>query len=97
MNLLDRYVLREWLKILALAMGATIGLIIVQTLVGDLRDLLDHGASLGDTLLYILVKMPSFLSVVVPIVLLVSLLYSLGQLHRTNEIIAMRAAGPCRA
>jgi lipopolysaccharide export system permease protein len=54
---------------------------------------LEHGASVGDTLLFVGVKMPSFLAVVVPIVLLVSLLYSLGQLHRSNEIVAMRAAG----
>lgn len=93
LNLLDRYVLREWLRILALAMGATIGLIIVQTLVEDMRRLLEHGSSVGDVLLFIGVRMPSFFSVVVPIVLLISLLYALGQLHRTNEIVAMRAAG----
>lgn len=93
MSLLDRYVLREWLKIFGLAMGATLGLILMQTLYDDLRDLLDRGASAGDTLLYLAIKAPSFLTVVLPIVLLVSLLYALGQLHRNNEIVAMRAAG----
>lgn len=93
MNLLDRYVLREWLKTLALAMGATLGLILMQTLYEDLRDLLDHGASFADTLLFIGVRMPSFLALVLPIVLLISLLYALGQLHRNNEIVSMRAAG----
>jgi len=93
LNLLDRYVLREWLKTLGLAMGATLGLIVMQTLFDDFRELIDRGASWGDTLLFIGVRMPSFLAVVLPIVLLVSLLYALGQLHRTNEIVAMRAAG----
>lgn len=74
-------------------MGATLGLIVMQTLFDDLRELMDHGVSWSDTLLFIGVRMPSFLAVVLPIVLLVSLLYSLGQLHRTNEIVAMRAAG----
>ena len=37
--------------------------------------------------------MPSFLSVVLPLALLVSLLYTLGRLHRANELTAMRAAG----
>lgn len=74
-------------------MGATLGLILMQTLFDDLRDLMDNGASWADTLLFIVVRMPSFLAVVLPIVLLVSLLYSLGQLHRTNEIMAMRASG----
>jgi lipopolysaccharide export system permease protein len=93
LNLIDRYVLREWLKILVLAMGATLGLIVMQTLYEDLHDLLEHGATMADTLLLLAVKVPSFLAIVIPIVLLVSLLYALGQLHRNNEITAMRAAG----
>lgn len=74
-------------------MAATLGLIVIQTLVDDLRSLLDKGASFADTMLFIGVTIPSFLAVVLPIVTLVSLLYSLGMLHRNNEIVAMRAAG----
>jgi lipopolysaccharide export system permease protein len=93
LNLLDRYILREWLKILALAMGATLGLITMQTLYDDLQDLIEHGATFADMVMFVVIKMPSFLALVIPIVLLVSLLYSLGQMHRNNEIMAMRAAG----
>jgi lipopolysaccharide export system permease protein len=39
------------------------------------------------------VTIPSFLTVVLPLALLVSLLYVLGKLHRSNELTAMRAAG----
>ena len=76
-----------------LALGATLGLIIMQTLYDDLRDLLERGATFTDTVMYLVIKTPSFFTVILPIVLLVSLLYSLGQLHRNNEIVAMRAAG----
>lgn len=93
MNLLDRYVLREWLKALGLAMGATLGLIVMQTLFDDFRELMDRHVSLGDALLFVGVRLPSFLAIVLPIVLLVSLLFALGQLHRNNELVAMRAAG----
>lgn len=93
MNLLDRYILREWLKILALAMGATLGLILMQTLYEDLHELIEHGATFADMIMYVVIKMPSFLALVIPIVLLVSLLYAFGLLHRNNEILAMRAAG----
>lgn len=92
-TLLDRHILREWLRNLFLALGATLGLIIIQTLYDDLRDLLDRGASFTDTVMYLAIKTPSFFTVILPVVLLVSLLYSLGQLHRNNEIVAMRAAG----
>jgi lipopolysaccharide export system permease protein len=37
--------------------------------------------------------MPSFLGIMLPLTLLVSLLFTLGQLHRANELTAMRAAG----
>ena len=93
MNLIDRYVLREWLTILALVLGATVGLMFMQALYDDFRPLLDRGASLYEIAIYMAVKIPSFLAIILPIALLVSLLYGLGQLHRSNEITAMRAAG----
>ena len=90
---LDRHILGEWLKILGLVLAATIGLLLMQEMYDDFRDLLDDGAGAVDILVYYAVRMPSFLTVVLPLALLISLLYSLGQLHRNNEFTAMRAAG----
>lgn len=93
MTTLDRYVLREWLKILGLVLCATMGLLLMQALYDDFRDLLEEGAQATDVIMYFAVKLPSYLSIVLPLSLLVSLLYALGVLHRGNEIVAMRAAG----
>lgn len=93
LNLVDRYILREWLVIFGLVLGATVGLVLMQALYDNFRDLLDAGASGSDVAFYFLVRVPRFFSVVLPLALLVSLLYSLGRLHRGNEIIALRAAG----
>lgn len=93
MTLLDRYLLREWLKILGLLLCATMGLLLMQALYDNFRDLIEVGAGFGDMLWYYAVLMPSYLSVVLPLSLLLSLLFVLGQLHRNNEITAMRAAG----
>jgi len=93
LNLIDRYLLREWLKILGLVLGATVGLLLMQAMYDDFRDLLADGAELTDVVLYYSVKLPSYLSVVLPLALLVSLLYTLGRMHRNNEITALRAAG----
>ncbi|WP_404425734.1 LptF/LptG family permease [Nibricoccus sp. IMCC34717] len=90
---LDRYVLREWLSVLGLVASLTVGLLLIQALYDDFRDLSGMGAPLGDLALYFAVKIPSYLAVVLPIIVLVSLLYTLGQLHRCHEITAMRAAG----
>jgi lipopolysaccharide export system permease protein len=93
LKLLDRHILGEWLKILGLVLAAAIGLLLMQEMYDDFRDLLDDGAAASDIMVYYAVRMPSFLTVVLPLALLISLLYSLGQLHRNNELTAMRAAG----
>jgi len=90
---LDRHILGEWLKILGLVLTAAVGLLLMQEMYDDFRDLLDDGAGVIDIAVYYAVLMPSFLTVVLPLALLISLLYSLGQLHRNNEFTAMRAAG----
>ena len=89
----DRYLLREWLQILALVLAATVGLLLVQVLYDDFRALSELGA--GSVLLarYVAVRLPSVLASVLPLALLISLLYTLGRLHRSNELTALRAAG----
>lgn len=92
-TLLDRYLLREWLKILALLLGATMGLLVMQAMYDKFRDLIELGAGFADIVRYYAVLMPSYLSVVLPLSLLLSLLFVLGKMHRNNEITAIRAAG----
>ncbi len=93
MNTFDRHLLREWLQILGLVLAATCGLLVVQILYDDFPRLREDGARGGELWGYVGVRMPSYLSVVLPFALLVSLLYVLGTLHRANELTAMRAAG----
>jgi lipopolysaccharide export LptBFGC system permease protein LptF len=90
---IDRHVLSQWLTILGLVTGATFGLLMLQAVYDVVPELLEYGASSGVMLLYFAVLAPSFLSLVLPISVLVSLLYALGQMHRHNEITALRASG----
>jgi len=59
----------------------------------DFHDLREEGARGLDLWRYFAVTMPGFLAFALPLVLLVSTLFVLGKLHRSNEITAMRAAG----
>lgn len=93
LNLYDRHLLREWLAILGLVVCATVGLLLVQVLYDDFRDLRDLGARGIDLWMYLLVTVPSYLALVLPLALLVSLMFVLGKLHRANEFTALRAAG----
>lgn len=69
------------------------GLLLMASMVDDLTDLQAVGAGLVDICFYFLIKLPSFLSVVLNLSVLLSLLFTLGRLHRNLEITAMRAAG----
>ncbi len=92
-KILDRHILREWLKILAIVLVAALGMLLMSQMYDDFGDLLDAGAGTVDIVMYYVVLLPSFTIVVLPLAMLVSLLYSLGQLHRHNEFTVMRAAG----
>jgi lipopolysaccharide export system permease protein len=92
-NTFDRHLLREWLQILALFLVAFCGLLFVQICYDDFRDMLDAGIGLSEFARYMLITLPSFLGVVLPLALLLSLLYALTKLHRANEFTAMRTAG----
>jgi lipopolysaccharide export system permease protein len=93
LNTFDRHLLREWLSILGLTLALMCGLLLVQVMFDDFRDLRDAGARLSDLGIYTLAAIPSFLALTLPIVLLASTLFVLGNLHKNNELTAMRAAG----
>ena len=78
---------------LALLLAATMGVLMMTALYDNFRDLIQVGASAGDILLYYATLMPSNLSVVLPLSMLLSLLFVLTKLHRNNELTAVRAAG----
>jgi len=72
---------------------ALCGIILAQICFDDLRTMLEAGAHLGDVLHFVAVTLPSFFPFIFPFALLLSLLFTLNQLHRANELTAMRAAG----
>ncbi|WOO39784.1 LptF/LptG family permease [Rubellicoccus peritrichatus] len=93
MRLLDRYLFIEWLKTFILAMAATLGVLLLEDIQDDLEDFFRWGATSADIIRYYAFLIPSFLPTIIPLSLLISLLFVLGNLHRNNEIVAMRASG----
>ncbi len=89
----DRYVFSEWLKAFVLVLGSMFGLLILFEIQDSFTDLVGYDASTGQILFYYAILAPSFLTITLPASILVSILYALGQLHRANEFVALRAAG----
>lgn len=91
--MLDRYVLKEWVVAFVLTLGVVVGVLVLQNMYDSLPDLLSSNATGPEILFYYMLSLPGYLPTVLPITFLVSLLFSLGTLHRNNEVIAMRATG----
>jgi lipopolysaccharide export system permease protein len=93
MPLVDRYILKEWCVAFLLTLFLILGVLLLQNMMDDLPDLLAVQASFPQIVHYFLLSLPAYLPLVLPIIFLVSLLFAVGNLHRNNEIIALRAQG----
>lgn len=93
MKLLDRYIFLEWVKSFILTLVAITGVIIIGSMFDDLPDFIEHKASFFDIVNSYVYLVPSLFPIIIPISLLVSLLFFLGNLRRNNEIVAMQSSG----
>ena len=92
-GLLDRYVSRKFLALLALILAALAAATSLVTFFEGLDDALERGKPLGLLALYVGLKLPEFLAFILPVAVLAAALLALGFLSRTNEATAMKASG----
>lgn len=90
---IQRYIFAEWLKVFGIASALILGLLVVQEVYNRLDALLTRGATTVEIMLSFAYALPLYLPSIVPLMLLLSVLFSVSSLHRKNEIIAMKAAG----
>lgn len=90
---LDRYILTEWTKAFCITLAALVGILILEDMYKNCRDFIREGVSFVQFIHYYLLTLPCIVPTVLPMTLLLSLLFVLGNFHRNNEITAMRACG----
>jgi LPS export ABC transporter permease LptG len=93
MRLLDRYLLRELLAPFAYCLGGFLMFWISSDMFKEMGEFQKARMNLADIAEYYFVVSPEFISIVLPVALLLALLYALTQHARHHEITAMRAAG----
>ncbi len=92
-NLLDIYVAKRYLQVLALTMVGMLGLFYISTFI-DLSDKWFKGQTTLATLLeFLFWSTPQFLSYVIALAVLLSALVTIGLLTKNSELIVMRACG----
>jgi lipopolysaccharide export system permease protein len=93
MNTLDRYLLREFFQALLFTVLVFVGLYVIAEMVDDMRGFVEHRPAVTLIVLYYAYRLPYYLVQVMPMAVLLSALFSLGQLGRHNELIALRSCG----
>src|SRR3990170_3212857 len=105
MRILDRYVAREFLKIVAMALTVFVGIYVIVDLFEKLGRFLEAGVAPRILFRYYLFSLPDIFFKVMPVAVLLSSLLALGTMARHNELLAMkmgqigtlRIALPCLA
>ena len=93
MKKLDRYIIREFVKVFLFGI---IALILVSTVVDifeKVDDIVEHKPALTVTISFFLSHMPQVLFMITPISILITTLLVTGSFARNSEIIAMLASG----
>ncbi|MDX1557155.1 MAG: LptF/LptG family permease, partial [Xanthomonadales bacterium] len=93
MNILQKYVLREWFWTL-LAVVLVLMTVMVALAFGELlSDVANGRIPTGLLGLLMLLRMPEALGTIVPLAVFVAITWGLGRLYRDQEMAVMRASG----
>jgi len=93
MRLIDKYILRSFLAPLFYCLFIFIFTYIIIDLFGHLDELIKEHIGMRLILIYYLAYIPSIVTQIMPIAILIATMYTLGGFARGNEITALRAGG----
>ena len=93
MKLIDKYLIRSCLTPLSYCLAGFSMIVIIFDLFEHFSDFVENHIAFSDAVKYYVFFMPSVVVIIVPISLLLSVLYTLANLTKNNELTAMRASG----
>ncbi len=93
MNLLDRYIIRQFLFTLVFSLAALCVIFLVVNLLEQLDDFIDQDAAFEIIAEYYIYFFPEILKLLTPIAMLLSTLFTVGRMSTANEVTAMKSGG----
>ncbi len=93
LQILDLYIVRDWILYFALTQVALTGIYIIFDFFQLLSAIVRHGAGAGLVLSYYADLLPHITYRMLPVSVLVATLVSLSLLAKTNQVTALKAAG----
>jgi LPS export ABC transporter permease LptG len=92
-KLLDRYVLRIFLQAYIYCITGFLSIWLIFDVSDNISVFIDQHLSPWRLLQYYSTQLPQILVILLPVALLLALLFSLGRMSRSNEIVSMLTAG----
>src|SRR3979490_643136 len=93
MRHLDRYVVRNFLQAYFYCIAGFVSIWFIFDVSDNISTFLDQRISRTLILQYYLTQIPQILVILLPVALLLALLFSLGRMSRSNEIVSMLTSG----
>lgn len=93
MTILDRYILRELSRTIVIALIAFVTIFISMDMVEYVDDFVDNDVGAFTVCKYYLFQIPEIFTLTLPIAVLIACLFTVGQMSRHYELIAIRASG----
>jgi LPS export ABC transporter permease LptG len=93
MRLLDRYVIRNFVQVYFYCIAGFISIWLIFDVSDNISTFIDEHISLWLVVRYYATQIPQVLIILLPVSLLLSLLFALGRMSRSNEIVSMLTAG----
>lgn len=91
--ILARYISGELVKMLLLSVCAFIAIYLVVDVFQGIRMIMDHKPAVQLIFKLYLLKVPNIVSQVIPVVVLLSTIITLGLLSKNSEVVAMKSSG----
>ena len=93
LNRLDRYLINQFWAILGIAIMGFLSIFLVVDLIENLDRFMDNKVPTEIVLKYYIYTIPYFISIGLPMAVLISTVFSLGSMVKRNEWTAMKASG----
>lgn len=93
MKILDRYILGEFFRFLAMVLLLFILLFMVVDFFERLRSFISHHAAVKHVLAYVVCQIPMIISLILPVAVMMATMATLSIFSKNSEITAMKATG----
>jgi lipopolysaccharide export system permease protein len=93
MRLLDQYVIRNFVQVYFYCIAGFISIWLIFDVSDNISTFIDEHVGLLLVARYYATQIPQVLIILLPVSLLLSLLFALGRMSRSNEIVSMLTAG----